>query len=162
MKLFTPLVILSALLTGCGGEQKTSSNSPSSTPPAATREVETTPIQSPSPTVAPSLAAKDTERPVEFTYLGLTPGKDAIAYKIKVNSAKPISQVDLSVKYMEASGKVLEETTIAWQNIVKSTRQPIESGKTYEAEGYLPEGATKAECSLKRVVFADGTYWNER
>jgi hypothetical protein len=76
-----------------------------------------------------------------------------------VLTATPISQVDIGIKYMDDSGKVLDETTYAWQNVVKSARQPIEQGKTYEAKDDLPEGATKAECVLKRVIFADGTRW---
>ncbi len=51
---------------------------------------------------------------------------------------------------------------IAWQNIVHSTQQPIEKGKTYEAQTPLNPGATKAECLLKEVVFQDGTRWTAR
>ncbi|HKQ53574.1 MAG TPA: hypothetical protein VJT74_14455, partial [Pyrinomonadaceae bacterium] len=100
------------------------------------------------------------ERPVEFTYLGVTKDKGSIAYKIKVNSAKPISQVDLDMKYMDESGRVVDQSTFAWQNIVKSKRNAIERGRTYEVTDPLPEGATRAEVTLKRVIFEDGTTWN--
>ena len=81
-------------------------------------------------------------------------------YKIKVNAAEPISQVDIGVRYMGQDSSVPEETTLAWQNVVKSARQPIERGQTYEVRDYLPEGAVKAEYTLKRVIFQDGTCWN--
>jgi hypothetical protein len=55
---------------------------------------------------------------------------------------------------------VLKETTLAWQNVVKSVRQPIEKGRTYEVKDELPQGASKAEYSLKRVIFQNGTRWN--
>ena len=100
-------------------------------------------------------------RPVEFTWLGIAADKEHVAYKIKVNTGKPISQVDIELKYTDDKGKVETETTI-WQNIVKSTRQPIEKGKTYEDQSYLSPGSTKAECKLKRVVFEDGTSWSPK
>jgi hypothetical protein len=152
-------IILAALLTNCGGgSQEKVSTDNSTVQTKATAETPRTETQ-PTTTATPTPAPKDGVPPVEFTYLGVASDKETISYKIKVNDARPISQVDIGVKYMDAQGKVLEETTLAWQNIVKSARQPIERGKTYEAKDYLPEGATKAECVLKRVIFADGTRW---
>jgi hypothetical protein len=152
--------ILTALMTtGCGGSQDKASTGNSQT---ETKTAETPRTESPTPAAAtptPTPAAKDGEAPVEFTYLGVAPDKETISYKIKVNTARPISQVDIGIKYMDGQGKVLNETTLAWQNVVKSARQPIEQGRTYEAKDYLPEGATKAECALKRVIFADGSRW---
>lgn len=121
----------------------------------------TTKVEKPAPG-NPTSAAKEGERPVDFTYLGITSDKRNISYKIKVNTEKPIRQVDLAVKQMDDSGKVLLDTTLAWQNIVKMTRQPIEKGKTYDVQDYLYPGATKAECKLKRVVFADGSTWSPK
>jgi hypothetical protein len=163
MKSLLWCLALAFILTGCGGggENAAGNNAAgnNAATPAPTRDAQVTPTPQPSTTPSPSTSAGDAERPVEFTYLGLTKDKQAIAYKIKVNAAKPISQVDLRVKYMDDAGKVLEETTIAWQNVVKSKRLPIEQGKTYEAEGYLPEGATKAEVKLARAIYTDGTRW---
>ena len=152
------IVLLLALsLLGCGGpQQNTSDNNSSST--TAVNESSTAAAPTPTATQA-SPTSQDKERPIEFTYLGMTPDKQNIRYKIKVNTAKPISQVDLGVKFTDDSGKVLDETTLIWQNIVRSKQQPIEKDKTYDVEDYLPEGATKAEVVLKRVVFVDGTYW---
>jgi len=88
--------------------------------------------------------------------------KTSISYKIKVNTDKPIEEVHLALKETDAGGKVVEQTMIAWQNIVHSTQQPIEKGKTYEDQMALDPAATKAECTLKEVVFKDGTRWTAR
>lgn len=157
MKLLIVSITLSVLLIGCAGKQEKASVNSSPTP-TATQEAQTTRAETPSLSPTPS-ATLSTERPVEFTYLGVSTDKEHINYKIKVTTAKPISQVDLGMKYMDDNGKVLDETTLAWQNIVHSKRMPIEKGKTYNVEDYLPEGATKAEAVLKRVIFEDGTYW---
>jgi hypothetical protein len=151
-------LMLSVLLISCGGKQDKVSSDNSAT---QTKATETTRAESPTPTAAtPALTKKNDRPPVEFTYLGVTPDKEAIAYKITVNAAEPISQVDLDVKYLDEGSRVIDETTLAWQNVIKSTRYPIKKGMTYEAKDYLPEGATKAECVLRRVIFADGTRWN--
>lgn len=100
------------------------------------------------------------EAPVEFTYGGIAPDKTKITYTIKVNTDKPIKEVHMSLKEWDAGGKVLTETTLVWANIVHSTRQPIEQGKTYEDDSMLNPGAVKAECSLKEVIFADNTRWS--
>jgi hypothetical protein len=96
------------------------------------------------------------EAPVEFIYGGITPNNE-IAYEIKVNTAKPIEEVHMKLKEMDASGKVLFDGDLIWQNIQHSTRQPIEQGRTYEATMMMPAGAVKAECSLKEVFFKDNT-----
>ena len=98
-------------------------------------------------------------QPVTFTFLGITPDKQNVAYRIKVNTNKPISQVDLNCKQTDKSGKVTEGTYI-WQNIVKSKQQPIVSGKTYEDRAEFYPAPAKADCSLNRVVFKDLTSWS--
>jgi hypothetical protein len=105
-------------------------------------------------------AQTTTEAPVEFTYGGIAPDKAKIVYMIKVNTDKPIEEVHMNLKEMDASGKVLTETTLIWQNIVHSKQQPIEQGKTYEDYTMLNPGAVKAECSLKEVIFKDYTRWS--
>lgn len=157
---FVASLILVVLLSACGGGGANQANVSSNTSatPVATKEAE-----KPTTTAtATPVSDNNGESPVNYTYVGITPGKDSFAYKIKVNTAKPVSQVDINAKYTDASGKVVEETTIAWQNVVKSVRGTIEQGKTYEAEGYLPEGATKVESALKRVIFTDGTRWEAK
>jgi hypothetical protein len=70
------------------------------------------------------------EAPVEFTYVGIAPNKTEFLYTIKVNTDKPIKEVPLKLKDLDASGTALTDTTLVWRNIVHSTPQPIEQGKT--------------------------------
>jgi len=100
------------------------------------------------------------EAPVEFTYGGIAPDKAKFVYTIKVNTDKPIKEVHMNHKEMDADGKVLVENTLIWRNVVHSTEQPIEQGKTYEDYTMLNPGAVKAECSLAEVIFQDFTRWS--
>src|SRR5712692_5658479 len=162
MKLLISAIAITALLAGCATKQENSNGagSPAQANQAAAGNAEK--ATQGSSTSATNPSAKNDGNPVEFTYLGITPDKQNISYKIKVNTDKPISQVDLAVKEMDDSGKVLMDTTMLWQNIVKSVRQPIEKGKTYDVQDYLYPGSTKAECKLKRVVFEDDTTWSPK
>ena len=99
------------------------------------------------------------EPPVELLSSSVPPGKSSVVYEIKVNTDKPISEVHLNLKETDAAGKVVVETMLVWANIVHSTRQPIEKGKTYKDDMALTPGAVAAECSLKEVVFKDSTRW---
>jgi hypothetical protein len=154
MKRVSVLIALAMLLTGCGKQESVNNTS------TVVKTAETTKPETPTPASTPTPATNNAERPIEFTYLGITPDKQHIHYKIKVLTAKPISQVDLGIKYTDDDGKVLEDTTLIWQNIIKSKREPIEQEKTYDVEDYMTPGTTHAEVILKRVVFEDGTYWN--
>ena len=100
--------------------------------------------------------------PVEFTFLGITPDKQNIAYRIKVNTDKPIEEVHMALKEKDASGKVVQDTTLIWQNIVHSTRQPIEAGQTYEDTSYVDPKVTSVDCTLKEVVYKDNTRWSPK
>ena len=153
MKTYVTIILAAVLVSACGSKETSSSN----TRPAAS-------AQSPSKIESSQTTASESTSgaPVEFTYGGITPDKESVSYKIKVNTDKPIEEVHLALKETDAGGKVVEQTTIAWQNIVRSHQQPIEKGKTYEAETPLDPGATKAECSLKEVVFKDGTRWTAK
>jgi hypothetical protein len=156
------LLALTLASTACGGGRD--DNKPSAGNTATTQKTtETTTTANtaatPLPTATPTPAATSGERPVEVTYTGVTPDKESIGYKVKVNTAKKVTQVDLDIKYMDDAGRVVDENTYAWQNIVKSVRKPIEKGQTYEATDPVPDGATRAEVTLKRVIFEDGTRW---
>ena len=162
MKLLPGCLALTLAFAACGGgrdDNKPSANSSTTNTQTTTTQTETANAATPSPTAATSPAAVSGERPVEFTYVGVTPDKQSVAYKIKVTSAKPVRQVDLNMKYMDDKGGVVEETTYAWQNVVKSKKNPIEPGETYEVKDPLPGGAARAEVTLKRVHFEDGTRW---
>jgi|SRR5882672_4082271 len=151
MKTYIGLFLAAALFSACSNTQP---SGPSNTQSTAS-------TQSPAKIEASQSPASQSTSgaPVEFTYGGITPDKESISYRIKVNTDKPIEEVHLALKETDAGGKVVEQTTIAWQNIVHSTRQPIEKGKAYEDQMALDPGATKAECALKEVVFKDGTRW---
>jgi len=159
MKLLVPIIIAVFLSAACANQaQKTSTSGPanaSSTPPATAASQDAKPANA-EPVVNHAMAAA----PVEFTYIGITPDKESISYKIKVNTAKPIGQVDIAAKYYDDKGKMISDSTLAWQNVIKSTRQPIEEGKTYETTGYLEPGSVRVEAGLKRVVFEDGSTWS--
>jgi hypothetical protein len=159
------LAVLAMLPSGCSsGQQTASGNSSSPTArasPGSTSQTET-PGADRTGEAGRTGAAESGDRPAEFTSLGITQDKQSVAYRIRVNTAKPIEEVHLALTEMDSGGKVVENTTIVWQNIVKSTRQPIVSGKTYEDQATLDPGTAKAECSLKEVVFKDGTRWSAR
>lgn len=149
MRLYLFLFVTIVLLSGCAQKQPDSSSgmAPGSSPASS-------PGSSSARQSAPTSGA-----PVEFIYDGLTPEKTSVAYKIKVNTDKPIEEVHLALKETDAGGKVVQDTTLVWQNIVHSTRQPIEQGKTYADTTTLAPPAVNAQISLKEVVFKDGTRW---
>ena len=161
MRTFAILLIIAASLNGCGGggKRETASANNSTT---EIKETSTAKVENPTPVATATPATMTGKPPVEFTYLGISPDKQTASYKIKVETTEPVSQVDLGIKYFDDAGKVMEETTFAWQNVVKSVRQPIENGKTYEVKDELPQGATKAEYTLKRVIFSNGARWEAR
>ena len=155
MKIYIGLCLAAALFSACS---KTQSSEPSN------RQSTASPQSTPAKTQNSQSAASESTSgaPVEFTFGGITPDKTSISYKIKVNTDKPIEEVHLALKETDAGGKVVEQTMIAWQNIVHSTQQPIEKGKTYEDQMTLNPSATKAECSLKEVIFKDGSRWSPK
>lgn len=158
MKLLIAIITLFVILMGCADKRENvSANnlSPSTTDTASPGTA--------TPTQSPTLSqTTTTERPVDFTYLGATENRERVQYRIKVNTAQPISQVEIGVKYMDDGGKLIEEKTSVWPSGGRSRRTPIERGKTYDVVEILPVGATKAEMVLKRVVFENNTYWNAK
>lgn len=109
--------------------------------------------------VPSTLWTQGAQAPVEFIYLGLTADKEHVRYRVKITTDKPVEQVDIGLRYVDKGGKVVEERVI-WQNIVRSKRQPIVKGETYDAESYVPPEATRVECKLLRVVFKDFSTWS--
>lgn len=98
--------------------------------------------------------------PVEFTFLGLSPDKKLNRYEIKILTNKPVSQVDFNLKFYDQEGEALLDDTVIWQNIVKSVRQPIEAGKTYNVDDdFVKNGAVRSQGKLLRVWFKDGSRW---
>jgi hypothetical protein len=97
--------------------------------------------------------------PVEFTFLGIDQAKNISKYQVKILTDKPVTQVDVDLKFYDAAGKVLFESMNLWRNVVKSASEPIEQGKTYTDADFLPQGAVRAEAKMVRVWFKDGTTW---
>ena len=153
MKIHIALIVAAVFLSACGGNNQRASNSKSQ--PAASAASSNTGSQS-------AASQTTTGAPVELILGGITPDKTNVSYKIKVNTDKPIDGINLALKETDDKGKVVEETTIVWQNIVGSTRRPIEKGKTYEDQTPLDPSALKAEVTLKEVIFKDGTRWTTR
>jgi hypothetical protein len=154
MKTYVLVILTATLVSACGTRETTSSSN--------TQTATSTPSLSKTGN-PPSAASRTTAGvPVELVFGGLTSDKQNISYKIKVNTDKPIEEVHLALKEMDAAGKVVGQMPLVWKNIVGSTRQPIESGKTYEDQSPVEPGVTKAECSLKEVVFKDGTSWSPK
>ena len=154
MKTYLALILAAACLSACGSKQPSSTNTqPVTVTQSTPSKVEGSQSTASQPT---------TGAPVEFIYGGISPDKDSVSYQIKVKTDKPIDEVHLALKETDAGGKTVEQTTVVWQNIVRSTQQPIENGKTYEAQTPLDPGAVKAECTLKEVIFKDGTRWTAR
>lgn len=102
--------------------------------------------------------------PVALTYLGLDDAADPQGTRLRLAvNADHVSQVDIGLVFFDKSDRKLGEETYAWQNVVKSKKLPIEAGKTYETDrGPFEEGAVRAEATLLRVIYADGTRWNAR
>ena len=111
------------------------------------------------PAAAPAPSAGGAA-PVAYTFVGIDKAANAIRYRFAVHAPKPVKEVHVAAKYVGADGKVINDTTIVWQNIVHSTRQPIENGKTYEDTSYLFPNTTRVESKLLRVIYADGTRWD--
>lgn len=154
MKTYLTIILAALLVSACGSKEPSSSN----TQPAASTQATPAKAVSSQTTASESTSGA----PVEFIYGGITPDKANVSYKIKVNTEKPIDEVHLALKEMDGKGKGVEDTTVVWKNIVGSTRRPIENGKTYEDQTALDPAAVKAECSLKEVVFKDGTRWTAK
>ena len=144
------IVILALIASACGGKQTSSSTNLSSPASAVS-------ANSPAAQVAQAPASG---APVELISCALTADKQNVAYKIKINTDKAIDEVHLALK-TTAGGKP-DETTLIWRNIVGSTRRPIENGKIYEDQSAVESGIAKAECSLKEVIFKDGTNWSAK
>jgi hypothetical protein len=161
------LLLIAGLWSGCAqtAEMSTNNSNPSAVntnTKSVTSNTETTGTSNNNSNSTATTTTAEGKAPVEFTFSGLSPDKEQVNYRIKVTTDKPIKQVDLAAKYMDDKGKVLEETTVVWQNIVRAKREPIEKGKTYDATGFVEPGATKVEYKLARVVFEDGSTWSAR
>lgn len=107
-----------------------------------------------------TVATAGAPAPVEVSFVKVDADRELLLYKVKINDAKPIRQVDIRFRYLDAAGKELLSREFLWQHNVKGTVQPIEKGKTYGDEDFgYPEKTTKAELKVTMVHYKDGTKW---
>src|SRR2546425_11697250 len=101
MKLLISAIASVVFLAGCATTQENSNAANSSAPgnQAAAGNAEK-PTQGSSTSV--TNGAKRDGNPVEFTCLGLSADRTHFSYRVKVNTDKPISQVDIEVKSVDA------------------------------------------------------------
>lgn len=136
MKLLCVAIAALLLLVGCAGNQNDSPGSRSKS------------------------AEQTTEPPVDLTFLGITPDRKNIAFKIAARGDKPIIQVDLGIREMDKSGKLLLETTLLWERRECCPRPPLEKGVVYDVqEPMVEKGAARSEATVERVHFQDGSNW---
>jgi hypothetical protein len=151
MRTYILIILAAALLSACGTSSSTTTTGTAASPQSSSQSGG-----------SQSAASQASGAPVELTACGLTADKQNVSYKIKVNTAQPIEEVHVALKELDAAGKVLGQMPLVWKNIVGSTRQPIENGKTYEDQSPLEPGVAKTDCSLGEVVFKDGTSWKPK
>src|SRR5207253_1973622 len=98
MKLLISAIASVVFLTGCAAKQENSNtgNSSATANQAAAGNAEK-PTHGSSTSVTND-GAKTDGNPVEFTCLGLSADKTHFSYRVKINTDKPISQVDIEVK----------------------------------------------------------------
>lgn len=141
---------------GCGGSTSHAMAAPTNAA-SASPAVSGTTAEAKTGTVATAGAA-----PVELTYLGLESDKQNFRYRVKIVTTQPIRQVDITYQCFDAAGQPTDDLTVAWQNIVKSTQQPIERGKTYEDSAPLMAEAARCNVELGNVYFTDDTHWSAK
>ena len=154
MRTCIPIILAATLFSACAGKQASSSNT-------STATTASTPASA-QPGDSQAAASQTSGAPVELTSCELTADKQNVSYKIKVNTAQPLEEVHVALKELDAAGKVLGQMPLVWKNIVGSTRQPIENGKTYGDQSPLEPGVARIDCSLGEVVFKDGTSWKPK
>ncbi len=101
--------------------------------------------------------------PVEISYDQPKAGEIRTEFRFKINTSKPIKQVDVAIEYQGTANQVLRNTTFGWQNIINGEQRPIKGGQTYQDKHRFPEGTIKTKASLERVIYEDGSTWkNEK
>jgi hypothetical protein len=160
MKILIMLTVTTSLLVACASEPQKLSTSgsarASSLIPVHTQDGKTEDAGSGSQ----NAQTRNANAPVEVIAVGIAPDRENYVYKLMVNTDNPISEVEINVRLYDARAKMLDESTITWQNIVNGTRQPTEKGKTYEASHFLEPDSTRVEAEVKHVYFWDGSIWS--
>ena len=164
MKILIVLMVTTGLFVACASEPQKLATSGSAKASSMipvktnTQDIKTENAE----TGSQNVQAKNANAPVELISVRIAPDRENYIYKLKVNTDNSISEVEINIRLYDARGKMLDESTITWQNIVNETRQPTEKGKTYEATHFLEPDSTKVEAEVKHVYFWDGSIWSAR
>ncbi|MSP59241.1 MAG: hypothetical protein EXR72_02685 [Myxococcales bacterium] len=110
--------------------------------------------------MAVSTVAEAGGAPVEASFVKVDADREVLVYKVKINTDKPLKQVDMKFHYLDADGKELSAAPFSWQNNIKGKIEPIQKGRSYEnADPTLPEHTAKCTIDITMIHFVDGSKW---
>ena len=97
------------------------------------------------------------DSPVTVKFVKLTGDKGfrKILFGVTNHTNKLVEEIDLEVKYLDASGKVLKETR-------SSLRDEVPVGDELECEDtafFMPMETTAVEATVSKITFADASVW---
>ena len=97
------------------------------------------------------------DSPVTVKFVKLTGDKGfrKILFGVTNHTNKLVEEIDLEVKYLDASGKVLKETR-------SSLRDEVPAGDELECEDtafFMPMETTAVEATVSKITFADASVW---
>jgi len=162
MRVLIVLMVITSLFVACASEpQKLSTSGSAEASAMIPVKTNTQDAQTEDAGTGPQNAqTQNANAPVELVSVGIVPDRESYVYKLKVNTDNPISEVEIGVRLYNVRGKMLDESIITWQNIVKGTRQPTGKGKIYEATHFLEPDSTKVEAEVRHIYFEDGSIWS--
>ena len=99
------------------------------------------------------------ESPVTLKFVRLAGDKDfrKVLFRVTNHTNKLVEEIDLEVKYLNASGKVLKETR-------SSLGDEVPAGDELECEFnafFMPKETTAVEATVSKITFADASVWQE-
>ena len=99
------------------------------------------------------------ESPVTLKFVRLAGDKDfrKVLFRVTNHTNKLVEEIDLEVKYLNASGKVLKETR-------SSLRDEVPAGDELECEVnafFMPKETTAVAATVSKITFADASVWQK-
>lgn len=99
------------------------------------------------------------DSPVTLKFVKLAGDKNIrkIVFRVTNHTNKQAEAIDLQVKYLNASGKVLKETR-------SSLRDEVPAGDELECEAnafFMPKETTAVEATVSKITFADASEWQK-
>ena len=99
------------------------------------------------------------ESPVTLKFVKLAGDKNfrEVIFRVTNHTNKLVEEIDLEVKYLNASGKVLKETR-------SSLGDEVPAGDELECEFnafFMPKETTAVEATVSKITFADASVWQE-